>query len=137
MGAFGEGFAMLAAAGGPAWHPHATSDSSARNRWDRDSGRAPADMGELEAFFTAVLDGRLSEDSLTARGMSFFGVQGPWYTVGYLMARSIEESRGRARLVELICDPVRLLLEYDAVTRERPDLPRWSRAFVDRLRTAG
>src|SRR4026209_188662 len=34
MGAFGEGFAMLAATGGPGVHPHAVSDEKERARWD-------------------------------------------------------------------------------------------------------
>jgi hypothetical protein len=135
MGAFGEGLAMLAAAGGPEPHPHAASDTAERNRWDRDLANAPADLAALETFFTAVIDGRLTGDSLEARGMSFFGVQGPWYTVGYLMARTIEQARGRARLVELICNPARLLVEYDTVTQGRTDVPRWSAEFIDRLRS--
>jgi len=36
IGAFGEGFAMLAAAGGPAIHPHAVSSPEERARWDKD-----------------------------------------------------------------------------------------------------
>ncbi len=136
MGGFGEGFAMLAAAGGVDRHPHAASDTAARHRWDRDLADAPASIAELEAFFTGILDGRLAGDSLTDRGMSFFGVQGPWYTVGYLMAKTIEQARGRARLVELVCDPARLVLEYATVTSGRIDIARWSPAFIGRLMTA-
>ncbi len=36
IGGFGEGFAMLAAAGGPSVHPHAVSDPAERARWDKD-----------------------------------------------------------------------------------------------------
>jgi hypothetical protein len=36
MGAFGEGMAMLAAAGGPDVHPHAHSSPEDRARWDHD-----------------------------------------------------------------------------------------------------
>jgi hypothetical protein len=36
LGAFGEGFAVLAAAGGPAVHPHATGTAEDRARWDED-----------------------------------------------------------------------------------------------------
>ncbi len=136
MSAFGEGLAMLAAAGGPGVHPHAASDTADRHRWDRDLANAPADLRTLEAFFTDILDGQLTGDALDERGMSFFGVQGPWYTIGYLMTASIERARGRARLVDLICEPRRLLLEYDTISRERPGLPRWSADFGNRLRAA-
>jgi hypothetical protein len=136
MSAFGEGFAMLAAAGGPDRHPHATSDTADRNRWDRDLANLSPAVTDLETFFTAVIDGRLTGDSLSARAMSFFGVQGPWYTVGYVMGRAIEQTRGRQRLVELLCDPARLLIEYDGVASGRADLPRWSPAFIDRLRSS-
>ena len=136
MGAFGEGFAMLAAAGGPDQHPHAASDSTERNRWDRDLANASTGVADLETFFTAIIDGRLTGDSLSERGMSFFGIQGPWYTVGYLMARAVERARGRGRLVELICDPAGIVLEYDAATRGQPELPRWSPGFIARLAAA-
>ncbi len=36
IGAFGEGFAMLAAAGGPNVDPHAVSPAAERSRWDKD-----------------------------------------------------------------------------------------------------
>jgi len=45
QGAFGEGIAMLAAAGGPDVHPHATSSEADRARWDRDMARVREDTG--------------------------------------------------------------------------------------------
>jgi hypothetical protein len=44
IGAFGEGFAMLAAAGGPDVHPHTTSKREDRERWDRDMANFGADQ---------------------------------------------------------------------------------------------
>lgn len=135
MSAFGEGVAMLAAAGGVDVHPHAASDTADRNRWDRDLENAPADIGQLEAFFGAVLDAKLADpDSIAARGMTFFGVQGPWYTVGYLMASEIERAQGRPALVAVLCDPRQLIRAYQTVAEGSGGrLPSWSPGFVARL----
>lgn len=125
MGAFGEGYAMLAAAGGPDVHPHATSDPDERQRWDRDMQHIAGDFAALDAFFTDVLRSRLANaDSIRAKAMEFFGVQGPWYTVGYVMARSIERARGRQALVQELCDPVRVMRDYNAIAKSGD--PRWS-----------
>jgi putative zinc-dependent peptidase DUF5700 len=133
MGGFGEGLAMLAAAGGPRVHPHATSDSADRARWDRDVANVPADLERLQRYFLDALDGRLvTADSIRAVAMTFYGVQGPWYTVGWRMAATIEERLGRARLVAAICDPRRLLATYDEAARG--DEPRWSDVLLAKLR---
>lgn len=116
--AFGEGLAMLAAAGGPGVHPHSASDSTTRARWDHDLANFSKDVGTLQTFFTAVLDGRLTGDSLREAGMSFFGVQGPWYTVGWKMAVTIELMDGRERLISVMCDPTSLLSAYNQAAEE-------------------
>jgi hypothetical protein len=137
MGAFGEGLAMLAAAGGPDIHPHATSSSDERARWDRDLGNLGESFGELEAFFRDVVDGRVTHpDSIQTIAMSFFGVQGPWYTVGWTMARTIEVADGRAALLGVMCRPADLMRRYnEAAARidhgER--LPRWSEPLLAKL----
>lgn len=92
LSAFGEGFAMLAAAGGPDIHPHAVSRAEDRARWDRDFARADEDLRTLDRFFRDILEGKLDEAGANERGFSFFGVQGPWYTVGHRMAVSIERA---------------------------------------------
>lgn len=132
MSAFGEGVAVLAAAGGPERHPHAASDSAERARWERDLRNVPADLPRLEQFLLEVADGRLVDpDSIRRAGMSFFGdAQGPWYTVGYTMARAVERRLGRARLVASLCDPRRLLGAYQ--TAAGPEA-RWSDAFMARF----
>ncbi|HSE50665.1 MAG TPA: DUF5700 domain-containing putative Zn-dependent protease [Gemmatimonadales bacterium] len=132
MGAFGEGFAMLAAAGGPDTHPHASSPAADRERWDRDMAAFNQDLGKLEAFFLDVLEGRLAtQEAVRRRGFSFFGVQGPWYTVGYRMAVVIERRYGRAALIAAMTDPPRLLARYNAAAAElnaagTPPLALWS-----------
>ena len=136
--AFGEGLAMLAAAGGPEIHPHATSDSATRARWDHDVANFSRDLDSVQAFLAAVLDGRLTGDSLQEAGMSFFGVQGPWYTVGWKMAVTIELMEGRERLVSVMCDPAALLAAYNQAagewrSRRRERLAVWGETLIRRL----
>ncbi|HYC31377.1 MAG TPA: DUF5700 domain-containing putative Zn-dependent protease [Gemmatimonadales bacterium] len=136
ISAFGEGVAMLAAAGGPDVHPHATSPRADRERWDRDLAEAPRDLALVERFLLDILEGRLTDpDSTRMRGMAFFGVQGPWYTVGWLMATTIERTAGRRALVATLCDPPTILARYNeaAAASGRSDLPRWSDALLARL----
>jgi hypothetical protein len=139
LGAFGEGVAMLAAAGGPELHPHAASPEEDRARWDRDVANASADLRRVESFLIDVLDRRVADpDSIARAGMSFFGVQGPWYTLGWTMASTVERDAGRAALVRLLCDPVALLEAYNAAARRQAGsgLPRWSDALLARLTPA-
>jgi len=118
MGAFGEGFAMLAAAGGPDVHPHAVSPAAERERWDRDVARFPEDLRELDRFFLDIIAGRLQNEAEKKRGFSFFGeTQGPWYTVGWKMAVTVEKTWGRERLVADACDPRKLLADYNEAAR--------------------
>nr|WP_277956974.1 DUF5700 domain-containing putative Zn-dependent protease [Anaeromyxobacter sp. SG17] len=62
-GAFSEGIAMRAAAGGPDVHPHAE-----RARWDADLARAPEDLGAVSAFLLDVAEGRLVGDAMAEAG---------------------------------------------------------------------
>jgi len=137
--AFGEGLAMLAAAGGPDVHPHALDDSTIRARWDRDVASFNPDVARVEAFLRDVLDGRLSPDSTRTVGMSFFGIQGPWYTVGWEMAVTVERTFGRDRLVRATCHPVDLLVAYNATVRvgNNPGhLALWSEDLLRQLGAA-
>jgi len=119
IGAFGEGFAMLAAAGGPDVHPHATSSPEDRARWDADMAHFNSNLRAVDAFFLALLrHGYPSADSAQAVGMSFFGIQGPWYTVGWQMAVMIERQLGRAELLRCMFDPYRLLSTYNRLATE-------------------
>jgi hypothetical protein len=137
--AFGEGRAMLAAAGGPDVHPHAEDADSIRARWDRDVARAPDDVRELSAFARDVLAGRISSaDSVKRRGNSYFGVQGPWYTLGWLMASTVERELGRDALIGTLCRPVAFLEQYNAAAARsdatrHASLPRWPQPLLDSL----
>ena len=139
IGAFGEGFAMLAAAGGPDIHPHEHSSKETRERWDRDVANFDADLAKVQSFFLDVLDKKLvSDDEVRKAGMQFFGVQGPWYTVGWKMAVIVERRYGRAVLVEGMRDPSRLLATYNEAAKELSAkggerLATWSPDLLKRL----
>jgi len=138
LGAFAEGQAMLAAAGGPNVHPHAADDDTIKARWDRDVASAPAHIAELSRFFTAVLDGRISSaDSVQRQAMTYFGVQGPWYTVGWLMASTIERELGHDALMRVLCEPTQFLLLYNAAARQEnargASRPLWDPGLLGRL----
>jgi hypothetical protein len=136
MGSFGEGWAMLAAAGDPRINPHSMSSAAERATWDSAYANVGVDMSHLETFFMSILNGVSSDSVATATGMSFFGpVQGPWYTVGYLMASTIERTDGHAALLAVLCDHAAMLMRYQAIAASQ-SLPRWSDAFVERLRAA-
>lgn len=137
IGSFGEGMAMLAAAGGPDVHPHAAGNPEDRARWDRDVANFNEDLRKVEKFFLDVLENRLKEKGeINKVGFSFFGIQGPWYTVGWKMAVTIEKAYGRARLIECLCDPGRLLSTYNQAAAERnrsagEQLALWSPALLN------
>jgi hypothetical protein len=129
---------MLAAAGGADTHPHATSSAEDRARWDRDVANFNQDLKKVEKFFLDLLEGRLSEEEATKTGYSFFGVQGPWYTVGWKMAAMIEKSYGRAKVIESVCDKRKLLEVYNEAARKhnqaaRGPLALWSDAVIAAL----
>jgi hypothetical protein len=136
ISAFGEGFAMLAAAGGPDIHPHAVSNAEERARWDKDVANFDDDLKKLEAFFNDVLQGKLTGDEIDKTAFSFFGTQGPWYTVGWKMAVVIEKSYGRGKLIECMCDQRLLLTTYNQAAAKqnrnsRKPLPLWSTAVAN------
>jgi hypothetical protein len=137
--AFGEGFAVLAAAGGPDVHPHATSPADERARWDRDVQNFNDDLKTLERFFLDVLGDRLTEDEAEGKARTFYGTQGPWYTVGWKMAVVIEKTYGRRKLIECMCDVRELLRTYNRAAvkfnrRSRDKLALWSESLVEGIR---
>jgi hypothetical protein len=139
MGAFGEGLAMLAAAGDPETHPHAVSPAEERARWDRDMTNVNQDLRKLEEFFLDIVDGHLTaEEDVRPRAFSFFGEQGPWYTVGYKMGVIVERHYGRATLVACMLDPRLLLAHYNAAASELnaqggERLALWSLRLLERI----
>ena len=135
VGAFGEGFAMLAAAGGPNTHPHAVSTQEERARWDKDMANFNNDLKKVEEFFLDILANRLTAEEIQEKGFSFFGVQGPWYTVGWKMSVTIEKTYGRQALIECICDQQKLLQTYNKAAarnnrRGSKSLALWSESLI-------
>jgi hypothetical protein len=133
--AFGEGFAMLAAAGGPDVNPHATSPAEERARWDKDVLNFNDDLKTLDQFFLDILSNRLTKDEAGAKARTFYGTQGPWYTVGWKMAVVIEKTYGRRKLIKCMCDVRELLRTYNRAAvkfnrRSHDKLALWSESLV-------
>lgn len=136
VGSFSEGLAMVAAAGGPDVHPHAGSPSEIRAGWDRDVATFDQDVRKVEALFLDVLEGRLTDEAeIQKRHMDFFGFQGPWYTVGWRMAVTIEQAYGRDAVIDAFCDWTTLPETFNrAAAKARagggPPLATWSDKVV-------
>jgi hypothetical protein len=135
IGAFGEGFAMLAAAGGPDAHPHAVGSAADRLRWDRDVANFDHDLRAVEKFFFDLLANRLNEAQINEAVAKFFGEQGAWFTVGWKMCVLIEKTFGRRRLIEVMCDQRKLLPTYNHAAARfnrsaSEPLPLWSPSLI-------
>jgi hypothetical protein len=133
MGSFGEGFAMLAAAGGPDIDPHAASSPKEHAHWEHDMGQFNDDLRTVNQFFLDILNAKFANnDAIGEKAGTFFGdAQGPWYTVGYKMSVMVERRFGRAALIGTMLDPRCLLVLYNRAATEqntagKPPLPLWS-----------
>ncbi len=139
MGAFGEGFAMLAAAGGPDVHPHTVSSPEERARWDHDMANFNQDLATVQSFFLNVINGKFkNDDEIRAKASEFYGEQGPWYTVGYEMAVIVERKYGRATLIDCMVDPRDLLSRYNSAaaglnSRRAEQLALWSPELLTKI----
>ena len=139
-GAFGEGFAMLAAAGGPDADPHAASSPEQHARWDHDLANFNADLGSLQQLFMDVVDQKLTtKEKINEKAYSFFGdAQGAWYTVGYKMAVLVEKRFGRKVLIDCMLDPRQLLARYNQAAteineRDPKKLALWSPELLQKI----
>ena len=101
--------------------------------------RFPDDLALLQRFIADVVHGRIAtRDSVRRVASTFYGVQGPWYTVGWRMAATIEEQLGRDALISAECDPRRLMATYNiaarkANARRAAALPTWDEPLLARL----
>jgi hypothetical protein len=135
ISAFGEGYAMLAAAGGPAVHPHEVSQPDERARWDSDMKNFNADLKKVEDFFLRILAEKIPEADMRKEGFAFFGIQGPWYTVGWRMVTLVEQTYGRKKLIEVMCDQRLFLATYNKAAAAynsdaKEPLATWSEAVL-------
>ena len=135
LGGFGEGLAMLAAAGGPNIDANAESDAPTRARWDADVRDYPRQFATIEAMVRSVVDGRITtRDSVRALAQTFYGVQGPWYVVGWKMATTIEKELGRPALIAAMCDPRALMSAYNRAAADAnakgATLPVWDERLL-------
>jgi Putative zinc dependent peptidase (DUF5700) len=139
LGGFGEGEAMLAAAGSPDVHPHAQDDDASRARWDGEMARFAENLNAVQQFLLDILDGRLqATDEIEQRAQPFYGDQGAWYTVGYKMASMVEIRFGRRALTDTMIDPRKLLLLYNQAASEQnrqrnAHLALWSPELLAKL----
>lgn len=132
MGAFGEGLAVLAAAGSPDVHPLAAFPPDDRTRWDQDMKDFDQLLGQLDRFFLDIVEGGYAKPEVADHvAFTFFGYRGPWYTVGYRMGALVEKRLGRPALLEGMADPRRLLQRYNEAAAQQnagggAALPLWS-----------
>jgi hypothetical protein len=91
-----------------------------------------------------VLAGKAGDQAaMERRAGEFFGIQGPWYTVGYRMAVEVETRWGRKALVSTMTDPPCLLAYYNQAAEERnrqavaPAWPLWSAAVLQAAGAGG
>jgi len=127
LGAFGEGFAAYAASGGLHGHPYAHAEADVRAAWEHGLGDLPAQFVQLERLFEDAAKG----EDVDKRAFELYGLVGPWYTVGWTMARVIEEELGRDALIDAFCDSRTLMTTYNRAAaahekRTGERLPRWS-----------
>ena len=143
LSGFGEGLAMLAAAGSPDADPQAHSDPEQKATWARNLARFDEDIARLEAFFLDVAAGKLSDEERRQQGFTFINTdeapQGAFYTVGWQMAAMVEQSLGREIIIRSVCDPRELLVAYNQVasasTAETAPPPAlWSEMLLAKLR---
>jgi len=132
MGAFGEGLAVLAAAGSADVHPMHDFEADQSVRWDQDMKYFDQALAQLNQFFLDLVNGGFARPEVADHvAFTFFGYRGPWYTVGYKMGALVEQRYGRTLLVECMSDPRTLLLTYNRAAAEqnaagKPELPLWS-----------
>ena len=74
-----------------------------------------------------AVDGKYSSrDAIDEKARSFYGKQGPWYTVGYKVDVTIERELGRPTLISVLCDKRQYLRTYnEAAAKANSGLPLW------------
>jgi Putative zinc dependent peptidase (DUF5700) len=70
-------------------------------------------LEDLNQFFIDTIHGDLRNDAVAHEGCTFFSYRGPWYTVGYMMATTMEKQLGRAALIETLKDACQFVVRYN------------------------
>lgn len=135
---FGEGEAMLAAAGSADRHPHWEDDGPTRARWDSNMMHFNSDLIAVQEFLMDILDGKLkTPEQISQRAAPFWGWQGAWYTVGYEMASLVEKQYGRETFDKCLLDPRQLLIVFNKIAEEAnangASLQTWSPQLIAKL----
>lgn len=131
ISAFGEGSAVLAAAGGPDKPPQERH----AKEWNEEMAKFDTNFHEVETFLLDVAEKRLTGDDVPKKGFTFFGLLGPWYTVGWKMDVVIEKTLGREVLIDAMCHREKLLATYNRAAdlyekKTGEKLPRWSPKLI-------
>ena len=140
IGAFGEGLAVLAAAGSPDVHPMRDFPEADRSRWDQDQRDFDQHLAQVDGFLADLVSGGFARPEVADRvAFGFFGYRGPWYTVGWRMSALVEQHFGRPVLLECMADPRQLLVRYNQAAAEANarggavPLPLWSEQLLAAL----
>jgi len=139
--AFGEGFAMLAAVGGPQYHP-VPFDETAKEVWDENIKNFEVDFNQIQRFLFSILEGQFEDDkALKAKGMELMmnnGGQGSWYTVGWKLSVIIEAVLGRKALIDCMEDLRNVYLNYNKAVeiynnKHGLKLPFWDEKIINQF----
>ncbi len=140
--AFGEGFAMLAAAKGLENHPN-KFDEDLKSKWDKNMENYNKDFHKIQNFLLNILEGHFADDQkLYNRGFQLMtnnGGQGSWYTVGYQIAIIIEREAGHDVLIDCMKDLTKIYFQYNNLVeiynkKRNEDLPKWNDKILTSLK---
>ena len=110
-----------------------------RLRWDKDVANFNTDLHAVGHFFLDVSSGTLTKDREAQIVASFFGVQGPWYTIGSQMSVVIEKAFGRKRLIGCMLEESKLLPTYNRAAelynrKYNRQRAKWSDELITKLK---
>ena len=109
--------AMLAAAGGAAIHPTPRARRGPRALGPRRGACRRVAPG-IERFFWDPRRAARHRRRDRRRGMPYFGeTQGPRYTLGWILAATIEQGLGREALLDTMRNPLELPATYERAAR--------------------
>ncbi|HXH61372.1 MAG TPA: DUF5700 domain-containing putative Zn-dependent protease [Fimbriimonadaceae bacterium] len=134
LGAFGEGYAVLAAAGDTKTDPMLYYSQDVKDAFKHGMDHLAEDMGRIESFVLDTTSEKIKGDEVQNRAVQFYGTQGPWYSVGYRVAIEIENTFGRETLLSCYSDPRKLMPLYnEAVDIRKDGSPKWSAKVLNAL----